>query len=107
VFARMEAALRASGLNPGTDRGIIIIGGKDPGSPSETHSYGERPGYWVSLNPQPLPPKEVLSHVKTALESSGVKPGAERGIIIIGGKNFEVNAGANQRIIIVGGKIHG
>ena len=104
VFARMEAALRASGLNPGAERGIIIVGGKDPGSPSEAHSYGERPGYWVSLNPQPLPPKDVLHHVETALRTSGV---AERGIIIVGGKNFEVNPGANQGIIIVGGKIRG
>ena len=107
VFARMEAALLASGLNPGADRGIIIVGGKDPGSPSEAHSYGDRPGYWISLNPQPLPPKDVLHHVETALRTSGVQPGADRGIIIVGGKNFELNPGANQGIIIVGGKIRG
>src|SRR5271169_6011612 len=84
VFAHMEAALRASGLNPGAERGIIIVGGKQPEASSGAHVYGDQPGYWVSLNPQPLPPKEVLDHVETALKSSGFNPGADRGIIIIG-----------------------
>jgi len=73
----------------GADRGIIIVGG--------------RPGDTVSLNPQPMPPRNAFA--QTLLHAGDASSdAAKRGIIIVGGHD-QANAELNRAIIIIGGKL--
>ena len=56
----------------GAERGIIIVGG--------------HPGDAVSLNPQPLPPRNLFAQFESLHAGDPNTAGAERGIIIIGGR---------------------
>jgi hypothetical protein len=75
--------------SPGSERGIIIVGGKgDPSSASTSENilykykkkhdkYQVNPGEAVGLNPQPLPPKDMDSKVqlkKNIGEAVGLNP---------------------------------
>jgi hypothetical protein len=71
-------------VSPGSsERSIIIVGGKN----AKSESVGS-PGSKVMLNPQPLPPRTKLN---TSINSNG-SSGSERSIIIVGGKNSESGA---------------
>ena len=56
----------------GAERGIIVVGG--------------HPGDAVSLNPQPLPPRNLFAEFESLHAGDPNTAGAERGIIIIGGQ---------------------
>jgi len=89
-----EAGFGPHASNPEADRGIIIIGGKSQVRLSNT----VMPGDWASLNPQPLPPKEVFQQFKAAYNANAgfgansANAEAQHGIIFVGGKGL---AGAN------------